>query len=259
MRVAPALLILLFFISTRPTTACLRPTVDQQAVGWSTDIVEATLITAGKRQRLASYPGGAKLNAALWSYQLYKFKLTRVLDGKLKAGEDVEVVRLFVAYSPSRSHTKCDEKLSNANRGKSFLLLLRSRAGLLPGMPISEAPTSTLITLNACYSPVYVAEKSTLQPETTSELPELIKLVRGREAVSTEQELSTAAHVIATSTDKDQVEHATQVLSKSGMRGVQALQGEIETSSDHDVKVRLLNWLVQLAPAVPKSENRSHR
>ena len=68
--------------------ACLRPTLDERAIQWSTVIAEARLESIGD---------------VVDARQAYTFKLGDVLDGPLKPGNVVRVVRVFSdGASPSR-------------------------------------------------------------------------------------------------------------------------------------------------------------
>src|SRR5206468_9891634 len=84
-----------------PGFACLRPTMDERAVQWSTAIVKAKLLSVGPRTTLGQIterqgPRGALGQAkTTFSYRTYQFEVTESLDGPYKKGQKVPVVRIF--------------------------------------------------------------------------------------------------------------------------------------------------------------------
>ena len=114
---------------TESSLACLRPTMDERAVQWSTAIVEAKLVSIGQRVPVGAIaerqgPRGAlgQVNTT-FSYRPYEFEVTDALDGPLKKGQKVPVVRLFAVTDASL--VVCSQHLTPAGVGKSFLLMLR--------------------------------------------------------------------------------------------------------------------------------------
>ena len=94
-RVASTLVVFALACLAREASACLRDAPDVRAIQWSTAIVEAKLKAVDEPVELArlrqAEPGKAELVHA-YSYQLFTFDVTDVLDGRVRRAQDLKVV-----------------------------------------------------------------------------------------------------------------------------------------------------------------------
>jgi hypothetical protein len=186
-------------------SACLRDTLDEKAVQWSSVVVEARLIEVSERielkslvGKIAAEAGGGEVRAAYW-YRLYSFEVERLLDGNkdaIKPRHRLEVVRIFgkVEGAATRATTRaashidhCGGMINRGAIGNRFVLLLRRESELkIRPPPVWADPKNTDVRdgelhLHKAYAVIHALERPKATDAQIAELEKLITTTRAAE------------------------------------------------------------------------------
>jgi hypothetical protein len=124
LRVVAFAVFVFILVRSAASWACLRDSLDDRAVQWSSQIVMANLTAIDDPQPInPNSPDGSM------QFQTYDFSVTTSLDGPAKAGDKVVVIR-FITGADSQKSSICGQAFTPTQLGKSFLLLLRPEADL---------------------------------------------------------------------------------------------------------------------------------
>jgi hypothetical protein len=130
--------------------ACLRDQIDERAIQWSSQIVEAKLVEVSERIEMKAVivkPRSATKGSersAVYYYRVYSFEVEKVFESAghaLKPEYRFEVLRFFgkidrgdappaVSPAPAAAPHRCDDQLGRAALGHSFVLLLKHEHGI---------------------------------------------------------------------------------------------------------------------------------
>jgi len=132
LRVVATAVFLLIGSSASASFACLRDSLDDRAVQWSSEIVLANLVAINNPQPMDSASAQQADDAGSSStkqFHTYDFQVTASFDGPGKVGDKVRVIR-FILGPDSAKSSICGQAFTHSQVGKSFLLLLRPEADL---------------------------------------------------------------------------------------------------------------------------------
>lgn len=206
---------------TAVARACLRPTLDERAIQWATVIAEARLESIGDVV-------GAK--------QIYKFKIADVLDGSIKAGDAVHVVRIFADdAAPSR----CPVTLKGKQVCDRFIMLLR------PAQKDGEMEI------------VHLLNRVDIDDAAMTDLKARIADVRRAEEGATDDAVAAQSAALATAQDAVEAEEAEKSILQFGPRALPALQKKLDEPDLTDAgRTRLRRMIAELTPPPLPSEPR---
>ena len=236
---------------TGPSSACLRPKLDDRAVQWSSAIVRAKLLAVGKTVQLGTIEtpqgvkGGKMPNITTkYSYRVYTFEVSDSFDGPLQKDQKISVVRLFAFVD--NPMIICSQHLTQNAVGQSFVLLLR---------PVSEfklkLPKGAKI--EAGKDPLMVVHLAPAQEGKDDGLTALrarIADVRGAEKQVTPQRVGEALDAVVNAKDDVKAEPAVRELSRMGPKTIPQLRTALSTATG-DGKVRLERLVQELSPPDP--------
>src|SRR5208283_978297 len=103
----------------RPIFACLRDSLDDRAVQWSSEIVLAKLVAINDPQPMDSSGSNGDNSASALQFQTYDFEISESYDGAGKVGEKVRVIRFIVGADTEKSSI-CGQAFTAKQVGKSF-------------------------------------------------------------------------------------------------------------------------------------------
>ncbi|CAN5417253.1 hypothetical protein BH09PLA1_BH09PLA1_15200 [soil metagenome] len=216
------------FASATMAPACIRATLDERAIQWATVIVQARLEVIGPLKEQPSSPKQAT--------RIYTFKVTEVLDGPLKSGESVRVVRVFTADAPA---SRCPVTLNNKKVGDQFILLLRPFDG------------------GADMMIVHVLNRAETDDAALADLRSRIADVRRAEAAGTDDGLSAQIAALSTAQDDVEAEEAEKSLLQLGPRSLPAMLKKLDEPDLLDAgRTRLRRVIAELTPPPLPSEPR---
>ncbi|MBC8106845.1 MAG: hypothetical protein H7Z14_09675 [Anaerolineae bacterium] len=208
--------------------ACLRPTLDERAIQWSTAIVDADLKSIG--------PVEADPNDPKRATQTYFFAVNKSLDGALKDGDIFVVSRTFSDDAPP---SRCPVTLKDKLQGEKFILLLR---------PGDKAPEMTI---------VHMLNRADLGDAELADLKAKIADVRHAEEGATDDAVAAQSAALATAQDAVEAEEAEKSILQFGPRALPALQKKLDEPDLNDAgRTRLRRVIAELTPPPLPSEPR---
>ena len=249
-------------------SACLRETLDEKAVQWSSVIVEARLVEVSERIELKSLvgkipseAGGGEVRAAYW-YRLYSFEVERVLDGNkdaIKPRHRLEIVRIFgkVEGATTRATTRqashvdhCGTMINRSAIGKRFVLLLRreSELKIRPPPVWADAKNTDVrdgeLHLHKAYAVIRALERPKTTDAQIAELEKLIATTRAAEKKVSDTQIKKLVEAFAART-----EEAADELKKIGYKSIGAVKSARDKKeTPAATKERLAKLAVELSP-----------
>jgi hypothetical protein len=223
-------------------TACLRDTLDDRAIQWSSLIVMAKLSAVGKTVPLTP---SAQPSAGM--YQVCDFEITACLDGAGKVGNHVSVIR-FVADADSAKSTECGQKLTDSQVGKSFLLLLRPEADLAWDTSGGQADprTSQIHDLKA-FAIVHLDSADDLGAEGLANAKFAITSTRAAEAQYSPADAKVQVQTLVNAYDDTEEQQAEQAVMDMGPKALPILKDALAKADDSG-KARLEKVIAAVAP-----------
>jgi hypothetical protein len=166
MKIALGTVLFTWLLMVQSADACLRPTVDDRAVQWSTSIViaklskiEAPVQLTGSVQERRGNMGILGTAETVYLQRVYQFTVEKTLDGHAKPGDSISVLR--VTTKTTEPLNSCGQHLTAEGVGHSFLLLLRPFAAFTLALPnVITRPTDPSL---QCI--IHMEEVSALKPE----------------------------------------------------------------------------------------------
>jgi hypothetical protein len=241
---------LLLATAVEPSLACLRDTLDDRAVQWSTLIVVAKLSAVRPPLPLSApmiKPGDDVKSASIRSLQLYDFEITAVLDGAKKPGDSVSIIR-FLNEPDTQKNSVCGQQLTSAQIGKSFLLLLRPEADLRwSDSPNNPDPRTTQIHILKAFTVVHLESMDDLGAEGLADAKYTITSTRQAEAQFNADDAKVQVQTLinaADDTEQDQAEHAIEEM---GPKALPLLNHALSTA-DEVAKARLQKAIDSVSP-----------
>jgi hypothetical protein len=244
MRINPSLtavtrlIALLLAFAAVPAFGCLRDSLDDRAVQWSSLIVMAKLSAVHDPQALSDPI----------QYQLYDFQVTSTLDGPAKAGDTVHVVR-FISGPNSQKSSICGQAFTDKQIGKEFLLLLRPEADLRWSESDSnpDPRTPQLHDLKA-FVVVHLDLAYDLGSEGLDDAKYEISNVRAAEAQFKPDDAKLQVQTMINAADDTEESQAEQAIQDMGPKAIPTLRDALASADDDAAKARVNKMIRALSP-----------
>jgi len=251
------------FASALPAAACMRPTMDERAVQWSDAIVEAKLASIGPEVKLGEVQERRGALGALgtanitYYYRVYTFDVTRTLDGSVKNGEKLPVVRLFskteepavagaTTPAPPPSTDPCSQLLVKDNVGKQFVVMTRLLSQFKAVVPAGISPPNVK---NAMWI-VHLATKDSVNPTAMEQLSSTITGVRDTEAHVDPARVEKLIGQIENAPNDERAGPSVRALEKLGTKVIPTAQ-QAAMKTNGAARTRLLQVVSDLTPTEP--------
>ena len=227
MKIAIGCFLIVIFSLVEQSTACLRATVDERAVQWSTRIVTAKLskIDApvqleGRVQEQRGNLGLLGTAQTLYFMRVYHFTVEKSLDGDAKPGESISVLR--ISSRTEEPQMNCAQHLTSAGLNHSFLLLLRPFSTFTKALPdVIKAPQDKSL---QCI--VHMEEVAALKSEEMTAIETTIASTRAGEAQFSPHPAERLLTKIA-NTKPETAGPSVRAFEKFGLKGLAALDAAI--------------------------------
>jgi hypothetical protein len=236
--VVTKLVALLLAFAALPAFGCLRDSLDDRAVQWSSLIVMAKLSAIHDPQALSDP----------YQYQLYDFQITSTLDGSAKAGDTVHVVR-FISGANSQKSSICGQAFTDKQIGKEFLLLLCPEADLRWSESDSnpDPRTSQLHDLKA-FVVVHLDLAYDLGSEGLDDAKYEISNVRAAEAQFKPDDAKLQVQTMINAADDTEESQAEQAIQDMGPKAIPTLRDALASADDDAAKARVNKMIRALSP-----------
>lgn len=239
---------LLMFAGACP--ACLRPQIDERAVQWSTAIVQAKLVSIGPKTTLGQLQerqgarGALGVSTTSYFYRQYDFEVTRAIDGPLKQGDRVPVLRIFMTIE--NPPAICSQHLTTATVGKSFLLLLRpmSQFDLIWPNTIKKPDVKGAMIV------VHLEAEDGAKPPAADDLGTTIVEARADARRATPKRIEAQIAALESAADDAKARPAIEALSRMGPAALPQLQQALNKASG-PAQARLLQIMAELTVPDP--------
>ncbi|HEY8751781.1 MAG TPA: hypothetical protein VIM11_27620 [Tepidisphaeraceae bacterium] len=257
-----AAMVLALLVSPLVTIACMRPTMDERAVQWSSAIVEAKLLSAGPEIKLGEIQerrgalGTLGVATISYSYRLYTFSVTRALDGALKPGDKLPIIRLFSKADepplssnnapPQPNLDPCVQILDPKTVGKEFLVMARLLSEFKAVVPNGV----TMPDIKGAMWVVHVEPKESLKPATLEELTTTISNVRDTERQIDPARVDRLLTQIQSAPSDDRAGPSIRALERLGPKILPTVQ-QAATKTSGPARTRLLQVVSDLMPPEP--------
>jgi hypothetical protein len=231
-----------------PGFACLRPTMDERAVQWSTAIVKAKLLSISPKTTLGQIterqgPRGTLGQVkTVFTFRTYEFAVTESLDGPFKKGQKVPVVRIFAVTD---APLICSQNLHQGSVGSEYLLLLRPvEAFELMMHPNIKRPEKGSMII------VHLEPVEGLAKKAMADLGDKIVQARSGEADATPANVQRRIQTILKATDDAKAQPAMRALIQMGPKVVPAVEAA-EKNANPQATQRFSDILQELIPPDP--------
>jgi hypothetical protein len=237
---------LLIAIGSAPTFACMRESVDDRAVQWSTLIVLAKLTAVNPPQALADPI----------KYQLYDFQIDSTIDGAAKPGDTIHVIR-FIGGDSDKSSI-CGEALEAKQIGKSYLLLLRSESDLRWSESDSNPdPRTPELHAMKAFMVVHLDLAYDLGSEGLDDAKYTISSVRAAEGQFKPDDAKLQVQTMINAADDTEESQAEQAILEIGPKALPVLKDALAAADDSG-KGRINKVIRQISPPAILASLRQH-
>lgn len=230
---APISIVAAILLICQPLSACMRGSLDDRAVEWSSLIVVAKLASVSKPVLLpapvTTRPANDDKSPPDNYFQLFDFEVTGALDGTTKPGEHVSVIR-FSSGADTQNNSICHQLLSKGQIGKSFLLFLRSERDLTWGGS-ADPRTAQVHNINALMI-VYLASLDDLGSDGLDDAKYTISSTRAAEAQFSADDARTQAQTLVNAADDTEQSQAEHALLEMGPKALKVLRDGLGKADD---------------------------
>jgi hypothetical protein len=242
--------VLISFLLIRPCPACLRATLDDRAVQWSSEIVLAKLAAIGDPTPMDSAATNSNIQ-----YQTYDFEITESYDGPGKVGDKVRVIR-FVDGVDSQKSSICGQTFTSSQVGKSFLLLLRPEADLRWSDDGADPRTPEVHALKA-FVVVHLESARDLGTDGLDDAKYTISSARAAEAQFKAEDARLQTQTMINAADDTEESQAEHALLEMGFKVAPILQ-EAMSQADPGSRGRLQKILRAVSPPTLSAAMHQH-
>lgn len=250
MRLVATAAILVSFLLIRPCGACLRDTLDDRAVQWSSEIVLAKLAAMGDAKPMDSAAANSNIQ-----YQTYDFEITERYDGPGKIGDKVRVIR-FIDGADTQKSSICGQTFTSSQVGKSFLLLLRPEADLRWSDGGADPRTPEVHALKA-FVVVHLESAHDLGSDGLEDAKYTISSARAAEAQFKAEDARLQAQTMISAADDTEESQAEHALMEMGFKVAPILQ-EAMSQADGSSRARLQRILRAVSPPTLSASMHQH-
>ena len=209
--------------------ACLRNTIDDRAIQWSTAIVKATLVNV--KEPVAGNNATLGLVASTW-------KVTQSLDGAVRPAAEINVLT-FPSNDADHPSPTCHELPA---KGKTFILLLRSTKDCEFAVRSDAAKVE-----GDPYVIVYRLTDEEATEAATKDLQQRIDTVHKADATFSDKDAKFQAETLANAVDETEAEHADEALVQMGPKALPAVKEQLPKANPAG-KSRLQRIIEDLSP-----------
>ncbi len=236
--------------------ACVRPTMDERAVQWSSAIVEARLGSIGPEVKLGGEvqerrgPLGAMgVATTSYFYRVYQFDVSRSIDGPFKQGQKVPVIRLFskTEEPATLGGGRCAQHLGPDGVGKEFVLMMRPLSESKAVVPNGVKPPD--VTGAMCV--IHLEPRESLKPGAMEEFANTIAGVRAAEQQFEPAQVDRLIGKIEVAPDDARAGPSVRALERMGIKVLPAVQQASMKSTSGAARTRLMQVLGDLTPPEP--------
>jgi len=224
MKIAPGTLLIAFFLLAEPALACLRPTIDERAVQWSTSIVIAKLNSIDAPVQLDGSVKERRGNLGIlgtaetfYFSRVYHFTVTQVLDGTATVGEAVSVLR--VTSRTEEPQLNCGQHLTPKSVNGSFLLLLRPFSTFTQALPNPITPPKD----PSLQCIIHMEELASLKPDDLKAVQNTIESTHAAESQFNQKTADRLLAKIAYTANNLVASPSIRAFEKFGLKGLAAL------------------------------------
>jgi hypothetical protein len=230
-----------------PLQACLRTSLDDRAVEWSTLIVMGKLTAIHDPQRITSITTrpSDKAKPESIEFQTYDFEVTSNIDGAAKTGDAIQVIR-FIADASGAKNSICGQTFTPRTVGKLFFLMLRPESDLKWSEGGSDPRTRELHALGAYYV-VHLELASDLGNDGIEDAKYTVTSTRAAEAQFKADDAKLQAQTLVNAqddTEENQAEHALLEMGPKAIGALTAYKSEV----DDQGRTRIQKVIRQLSP-----------
>jgi hypothetical protein len=240
--------LLLVAVAVTSGMACLRDTLDDRAVQWSTSIVMAKLTAIKNPQPMfaSSTQPSADLGPGV-GYQIYEFEITSPIDGAGKIGDQIRVIRFFWGPDAEKSSI-CGQAFTDKQVGKSFLLMLRPEPDLRWSDRADQPdPRTPQIHALKAFVVVHLELASDLGAEGLEDAKYTVTSTRAAEAQFNADDAKMQAQTMVNAADDTEEVQAEHALLEMGPKAIPALTDAMSQAGP-DGKLRLQKVIRAIAP-----------
>jgi hypothetical protein len=239
LRVGAAAIILVITFLAGSGFACLRDSLDDRAVQWSSEIVMVKLAGMNDPKPMDS--------SSSTQYQTYDFEITASYDGPAKVGEKVSVIR-FIAGPDTQKSSICGQAFTTAQVGKSFLLFLRPEADLRwSDRGADSDPRTPEVHALKAFVVVHLESAYELGTEGLEDAKYTISSTRVAEAQFKADDAKLQAQTMINAADDTEETQAEHALTEMGPKVVPVLE-DLMKSADPDARNRLQKVIRAVSP-----------
>jgi hypothetical protein len=217
--------------------ACLRNTLDDRAIQWSTAIVKATFIA--QKEPAAGQNTALSLVASTW-------KVAQSLDGPLKPETEITILT-FPSNDADHPSSACQEL---PGKGKTYVLLLR---------PVKDCEfavrTDAAKVGGDPYIVVYRLTDEEATDEAVKDLQQRIDAVRKADAAFSDKDAKFQAETLANAVDETEAADADKALVQMGPKALPAVKEQMPNANAAG-KTRLQRIVDDLSPPPADTEKR---
>jgi hypothetical protein len=222
--------------------ACLRHSMDDRAVQWSTLIVQGKLLSAAAPVPL---PAASTTRPAV-AYQLCDVVVEQCLDGQCKPGDHVQIIRFLAAGAEQSS--LCGEGQVKDQIGKSFILLLRPQDQVSWSTDPTDAdPRTPQINALKAFIIVHLESVDDLGKEGLADLKYTVSNTRAAEGAFNADDAKLQAQTLVRAADDTEADQAEHALMEMGPKAVDAIKTVAASASDEG-RQRLDRLINSLSP-----------
>ena len=229
-------------IACNCSLACLRSSMDDRAVQWSTLIVQCKLLSAGPVISMASAPTTRPAAA----YQLFQFQVDQCLDGQAKSGDQIQVIRFL--QSGGEQASLCGQGQVKDQIGKSFVLLLRPQDQERWSKDTTETdPRTPQINDLKAFIIVHLESLDELGKDGLDDLKYTISDTRGAEAALDPKDANLQAQTLVRAADETEAGQAEHALDEMGPKALDAVKS-VAASANDEGRARLDRVIDSISP-----------
>jgi hypothetical protein len=257
LRVVAAAAFLIIGLSATPLFACLRDSLDDRAVQWSSEIVLAKLVIINNPQPMDSASSADDKSPAAKQFQTYDFEITDSYDGPGKAGEKVRVIR-FIVGPDSQKSSICGQAFTSTQIGKSFLLLLRPESDLLwSDRPGDSDPRTPELHAQKAFVVVHLESAYDLGTDGLEDAKYTITTTRAAEAQFKPDDVKLQAQTMIDAADDTEESQAEHALTEMGPKIVPVLK-DLIAQADPSARTRLQRVIRAVSPPTLSASSHQH-
>jgi hypothetical protein len=225
---------------------CLRSSLDDRAVQWSTLIVRGTILSAAPVIPFQNAATTRPTTQPVAGYEVFQFQVGECLDGHAKPGEAIRVIRFLT--TPEDQSSLCGQGQVKDQIGKSFVLLLRPENQLIWSKnPSDPDPRTPQIHDLKAFVIVHLESTNDLGKEGLADLKYTISDTRAAEAAFDKADAKVQAQTLVRAADETEADQAEHALLEMGPKAVEMLR-RVSANANDQGRARLGRVIDAVSP-----------